>query len=110
MDIYQLTNDEIAQRIAATAKAWRISPNGAAMSQAELSQISGIGLTPLKRFEKTGSITLRNLIAILRAMNLVENLDAIIPNPDSPGPLDILAAEQKKVSQARKRASKQHKD
>lgn len=110
MDIYQLTNDEVAQRLAAAAKAWRISPNGAGMSQAELSQLSGIGTTPLKRFEKTGAITLRNLIAILRAMHLLENLDVLIPNPDSPSPLEILAAEQKKAKQARKRAPKQHKD
>jgi hypothetical protein len=110
MDIYQLTNDEVAQRIAAAAKAWRISPNGAGMSQTKLSQLSGIGTTPLKRFEKTGAITLRNLIAILRAMHLLESLDTIIPDPDSPSPLDILAEEQKKAKQARKRAPKQHKD
>ena len=109
MDIYQLTNDEVAQRIAIAAKTWRISQNGAGMSQTELSQLSGIGTTPLKRFEKTGAITLRNLIAILRAMQLLESLDTIIPDPDSPSPLDILAAEQKKAKQARKRAPKQHK-
>lgn len=110
MDLYQLTNDEVAQRLAAAAKAWRISPNGAGLSQAELSQRSGIGTTPLKRFEKTGAITLRNLIAILRAMHLLENLDQFIPDPESPGPLDILAEEQRKAKQARKRAPKQHKD
>lgn len=110
MDLYQLTNDEVAQRIVAAAKAWRISPNGAGMSQAELSQLSGIGTTPLKRFEKTGAITLRNLIAILRAMHLLESLDTLIPDPDSPSPLDILAEEQKKARSKRKRAPKQHKD
>ncbi|HQW21450.1 MAG TPA: hypothetical protein PLI90_12370 [Rhodocyclaceae bacterium] len=110
MDLYQLTNDEVAQRIAAAAKAWRIAPKGAGMSQTALSQLSGIGTTPLKRFEKTGAITLRNLIAILRAMHLLESLDTIIPDPDAPSPLDILAEEQKKAKQARKRAPKQHKD
>ncbi|WP_143009719.1 hypothetical protein [Propionivibrio dicarboxylicus] len=61
-------------------------------------------MTPLKRFEKTGAITLRNLIAILRAMELLENFDGVFPDPDSPSPLDILAAEQKKAKRARKRA------
>lgn len=107
MDIYQLTNDEVAQRLAAAIKAWRISPNGAAMTQAELSQISGIGLTPLKRFEKTGAITLRNLIAILRAMNLLENMEVLVPDPESPGPLDILQEEEKKLKRSRKRAPRQ---
>ena len=84
MDIYQLTNDEVALRLAAAVRAWRISPNGAGLSQAELSQSSGIGLTPLKRFEKTGAITVRNLIAILRAMNLLENIASLVPDPDAP--------------------------
>lgn len=109
MNIYQFTNDEVALRIAAAVKAWRISPNGAGMSQTELSRASGIGLTPLKRFEKTGAITMRNLIAILRAMDLLENIAALVPDPDSPSPLDILAEEQKKAARARKRAPKRHK-
>lgn len=110
MEIYQLTNDEVAQRIAAAVKAWRISPNGAGLSQVALSDESGIGLTPLKRFEKTGAITLRNLIAILRAMNLLENLEALVPDPETPSPLDILAEEQKKAKRARKRAPKRPKE
>jgi hypothetical protein len=109
MDIYQLTNDEVAQRVAASMRAWRVSSNGAGLSQHELARKSGVGLTPLKRFEKTGATTLRNLIAILRAMDLLENLDAMVPNPETPGPLEILANEQKKARQIRKRAPKQPK-
>ena len=65
---------------------------------------SGIGLTPLKRFEKTGAITLRNLIAILRAMDLLDGLTGLVPDADSPSPLDVLAEEQRKAKRARKRA------
>lgn len=104
MSIYNLTNDEFAAKLAASIKAWRISPAGAGMTQAELAQKAGIGLTPLKRFEKTGAITLRNLIAILRAMNLLEGLNTLVPDADSPGPLDVLAEQQKKAKQARARA------
>ncbi len=110
MDIYQLTNDEVALRLAAAVRAWRISPNGAGLSQAELSQSSGIGLTPLKRFEKTGAITVRNLIAILRAMNLLENIASLVPDPDTPSPLEILAEEQRKARRVRKRAPRQRKE
>ena len=46
-----MTNDELAAQLAASLKAWRVSPNGAALTQVELAQKSGIGLTPLKRFE-----------------------------------------------------------
>jgi hypothetical protein len=107
MPVTHLSNTEIALRLARAIKAWRISPQGAAISQAELARNSGIGLTPLKRFEKTGAITLRNLVAILRALNLLDGLDTLIPTPDAPGPLALLAAEKQKSQ--RKRAPRRGK-
>ena len=64
------------------------------MTQAELASKSGVGLTPLKRFEKTGGTTLKNLVAVLRALGLLEQLENLIPKPDSPGPLDLLKADR----------------
>jgi len=104
MDIYRMTNDELAGQLAASLRAWRVSPNGAAMTQADLAQKSGIGLTPLKRFEKTGAITLRNLIALLRALGLLDGLLNLVPDAEAPGPLDILAETQKKSARGRQRA------
>jgi len=101
MSLYHLTNTEIAERLAHAIRAWRISPQGAAMSQVDLAHKSGIGLTPLKRFEKTGAITLRNLVALLRALNLLDRLETLVPEPDAPGPLALLAAEQKKTHRKR---------
>ena len=102
-----MTNDEVALAFAAAVKAWRVSPNGAGLTQADLAYKSGIGLTPLKRFEKTGAITLRNLVAILRAMDLLDALTGLIPDADSPNPLDVLAEEQRKAKRVRKRAPRQ---
>src|SRR5882672_4279677 len=101
MSLYHLTNTEIAERLAHALRAWRISPQGAAMSQVDLAHKSGIGLTPLKRFEKTGAITLRNLVALLRALNLLDGLETLVPEPDAPGPLALLAAERKKTHRKR---------
>jgi hypothetical protein len=101
MNLYHLSNTEIAARLAQAIKAWRISPQGAALSQVEVARRSGIGLTPLKRFEKTGAITLRNLVALLRALNLLDGLDALVPAPDVPGPLALLAAEQQRSQRQR---------
>ena len=101
MSLNHLTNKEIAERLANGIKAWRISPQGAAMSQVKLAHKSGIGLTPLKRFEKTGAITLRNLVALLRALNLLDGLETLIPEPDAPGPLALLAIEQKRTRRKR---------
>src|SRR5882672_9550062 len=101
MSLYHLTNTEIAERLAHALRAWRISPQGAAMSQVDLAHKSGIGLTPLKRFEKTGAITLRNLVALLRALNLLDGLETLVPPPDAPGPLALLAAERKRTQRKR---------
>ena len=106
MSLHHLSNIEIAQRLAQALKAWRVSPQGAALSQVELSHKSGIGLTPLKRFERTGAITLRNLVALLRAFNLLEGLESLIPTPDAPGPLDLLAAEKRSRRKRAPRAGK----
>jgi hypothetical protein len=99
--ITHLSNTEIAERLARAMKAWRLSPTGASLTQVELAHRAGVGLTPLKRFEKTGAITLRNLVALLRGLDLLEGLDTLIPPADNPGPLALLAAERKRVQRQR---------
>jgi len=101
MDSHNLSNPEIAQRLAQAMRAWRISPDGAGMSQAELARKSGIGLTPLKRFEKTGAITLSNLIALLRGLDLLQGLETLIREPGTPGPLALLELERAKTTRQR---------
>ena len=71
------------------------------MTQEELSRRSGVGLTPLKRFEKTGGTTLSSLVAMLRALDLLDRLEDLIPDPDSPGPLEILEAERARPKRQR---------
>ena len=94
MDLEHLTDREIAQRLARDLRAWRVDPRGAGMTQTELASRSGVGLTPLKRFEKTGGITLNNLVALLRALNLLDALETLIPKSGSPSPLELLKADR----------------
>lgn len=101
MTIQNLTNTEISLRLAQSLRAWRISPDGAGLSQVDLARKSGVGLTPLKRFEKTGAITLRNLVALLRSLDLLDGLEALIPEPDTPGPLALLEVERSKKPRVR---------
>lgn len=82
----------MALRLAHALRDYRLSPDGAALTQVELSRLSGMGLTPLKRFEKTSAITLRNLIALLRSLQLLDRLEALMPTPPTPGPLAQLEA------------------
>ena len=48
-------------------------------------------------------------IALLRALDLLEGLLGIVPDADSPNPLDVLAAAQKKSGQVRQRAPRSRK-
>ncbi len=104
MSIHHFSNPEIALRLAQALRAWRMSPEGAGMSQVELARKSGVGLTPLKRFEKTGACTLLNLVAMLRALDLLDGLETLIPVYAAPGPLALLELERSKI--VRKRASR----
>jgi hypothetical protein len=94
MELEHLTDREIAQRLARDLRAWRVDPCAAGMTQTELASRSGVGLTPLKRFEKTGGITLNNLVALLRALNLLDALETLIPKTGSPSPIELLKADR----------------
>ena len=108
MSLNHLTDQEIALQLARALREWRMSPRGAGLTQAALSRKSGAGLTPLKRFEKTGGTTLLNLVAIFRGLGLLDRLEGLVPEPDAPGPLEILAAEKARLRKRQRapRASK----
>lgn len=104
MSIDHLTDREIAERLARLLRAWRVNPRGAGMTQAELSRRSGVGLTPLKRFERTGGCTLSNLVGIFRGLGLLDRLEGLVPDPEPPGPLELLEAERARLKRQRQRA------
>jgi hypothetical protein len=94
MDLRTLSDTEVALWLAKRLRTWRVDPKGAALSASELSRRSGMGLTPLRRFEKTGGITLRNLIGLLRAQGLLDRLEQLVPDPATPSPMDLLTAQR----------------
>jgi len=65
------------------------------MSQVDLAHKSGIGFDTAQAVRKTGAITLRNLVALLRALNLWTVWKPSFPSL-MPRALALLAAEQKK--------------
>ncbi len=107
MPLYHLTDREIAHRLAAAMRAWRISPAGAGLTQEALARKSGVGLTPLKRFEKTGGATLGNFIAMMRALGLLDRLENLIPDISTPSPMELLEAERRKKHRKRAPRTKQ---
>lgn len=101
---YDAMNDsEVARDIATRLRAWRVDPRGAGVSQVDLARQSGVGVTPLKRFEKTGGTTLRNLIGILRGLHLLDRLETLVPDVATPSPMELLEA-ARNLTPHRKRA------
>lgn len=49
------------------------------LTQAKLAQAAGVSKRTVERMEKGESVQLTSFVQLLRALNLVENLDAVIP-------------------------------
>ena len=94
MELHDLSNAEIALRIARALRAWRVDADGGDMSQHMLARESRMALTSIKRFERTGGITLRNLVALFRALDLLERLEGLVPEASGRGPLALLKAQK----------------
>ncbi|TYK32808.1 helix-turn-helix domain-containing protein [Bacteroides pyogenes] len=71
-------NKAILIEIGARCKEYRIRKN---LQQRELAVNAGTSLDTISRFEKGGSISTLKLIAILRALDMLENLEGLIPEP-----------------------------
>jgi transcriptional regulator with XRE-family HTH domain len=62
------------------------------LTQAQLAERAGIAKRTLERMEAGASAQLSSLVRVLRALELLESLDQLLP-PAEPGPLDWLRRE-----------------
>ena len=69
-------------------------------SQAEVAREAGVSLRTLVRMEQGQPSTLINLIRVLRALDLLDNVEALVP-AQGPSPLQMLGLEGRE----RRRAS-----
>lgn len=74
-------------------------------TQAELAAQAGVSKSTLVRMEAGKSVQLINLIRVLRSMQLLENLDLLIPEQQS-SPLDMLKLQGKKRQRASRKKDK----
>ena len=62
------------------------------LTQAALAREAGVSKRTVERLEGGASVQLANLVRVLRALDLADGLDRLIPDPE-PRPLDLLARE-----------------
>ena len=77
----------------------------AGVTQSALAFEAGISKRTLVRIEAGESVQLTNLLRLLRALGLVENLEALVP-PDEPGPMDLLRMKGKRRQRASAKPTK----
>jgi transcriptional regulator with XRE-family HTH domain len=92
-----LSDDAVLQELGRRIGRYRLNRN---MTQGALATESGVSTPTVQRLEKGHSTQAANLIRILRTLTLLDNLDALVPDP-------VLSPLQqaKLQGKARKRAS-----
>jgi putative transcriptional regulator len=99
--VEQLSNQTIIEELGKRLSRYRLNQN---LTQEALSDEAGTGLNTVYRLEQGHSIQLSNLIRILRALGLIDNLETLVPAPP-PSPIEqarLKKEERKRASQPRK--------
>ncbi len=90
-----MDNSQILSEIGARIKQARIRRQ---LTQEELAVISGVSKGTLERAEKGESIQFRTIIKLLRHLELLENLQNLLPESE-PTPLELLHQKTEKKRQ-----------
>lgn len=99
MDWYSMSDVAIGRELAARLKQVRLTKN---ISQQELAKKTGIHRVTLSRIESGQKMSLQTFIHLMRGLEILENLDALVPEVP-PSPLDLARLK----GNTRQRASRQ---
>lgn len=77
IDMDSTSSDQIEAALCAELAELRLARN---ISQAQLAEKAGIGLRTIKRFEAGEGTTLDTFIRVLKALEISDNLSAVIPD------------------------------
>jgi putative transcriptional regulator len=85
METGVMTEDSILREIGERLRRERLNRN---LTQAVLAERAGVSRIVVQRLEQGAGSTLGGLIAVLRAMGLLGQLDAFLPDP-GPSPIQL---------------------
>ena len=97
-DFYEYSTPELVRLLGSRFKDYRMRCN---LTQKEVAEQSGIGLTTIHKFENgtAGSLALSTFILLLRVVGQVNALDDVLPElPESPY---LVRREEKKAQRIR---------
>ena len=97
-DFYEYSTPELVRLLGSRFKDYRLRCN---LTQKEVAEQSGIGLTTIHKFENgtAGNLSLSTFISLLRVVGQVNALDDVLPElPESPY---LVRREEKKAQRIR---------
>ncbi|MBC8120566.1 MAG: helix-turn-helix transcriptional regulator [Gemmatimonadaceae bacterium] len=94
------TPKSIVRSLAERARGRRLALG---LTQEGLARRSGVSLGTLKRFERTGQISLETLLQLAQVLNAFDGFNALFTEPEGlPATLDEILAEPKKPQRGRR--------
>ncbi len=98
-NLFFRNNNDILKDLGKELRKYRIQRE---MSQEELSRHSGVAVHTISNIERGKDFSVYNLLSILRSLQLIENLNLLIPEL-YPNPYDIIKGinERKRVNRNR---------
>lgn len=99
-DPYAKSDKELLRALGARVKTLRLERN---LSQDQVAAAAGVGRATLVRLEGGQSVTLLSFVQVLRALEVLEELESFLPEPGV-SPLQLLERQGKR----RRRASPGH--
>jgi putative transcriptional regulator len=77
-DYDQMTDEAVLEQLGERLSRYRLDRN---LTQAEVATEAGVHKNTVFRLEAGGSTQTKNLVRVLRALGLLDRLDAIVPEP-----------------------------
>lgn len=78
MDFYGMTDKALLEELGERLRRLRLNLN---LSQEQLADSAGISRITVGECERGGSVTMLTMVQILRALDQLDNLDALLPEP-----------------------------
>lgn len=85
MSIYGQSDRELLRSLGQRLRRARLRRN---LSQEQLAERAGVNRTTVSEFERGASTSTLTLVQVLRALEMLEELDGFLPEP-GPSPLDL---------------------
>ena len=74
----QLSEDAVLEELGSRISRHRLNRN---LTQAQLAREAGVSLSTVNRMEAGNSSQISNLVRVLRALGIMENLNLLVPQP-----------------------------